>query len=129
MISNNLNVGFGIVDCSLHTRCIALKDGYHNKKLNMFAYTPVEYKYLEALAKTFIIPARQNQFFQENLLNKAPVRRIATARNTNSALTRSCTENPSGNNKSTSDKLEYSEEVNHSLTLIPLIIVGYMLRQ
>ena len=46
------------------------------------------------MAKTFIIPARQNQFIQENILNNAPIRRIAIAMNTNSAFTGSFTENP-----------------------------------
>ena len=49
---------------------------------------------METLAKTFIIPARQNQFIQENIFNNAPVRRIAIAMNTNSAFTGSSTENP-----------------------------------
>ena len=49
---------------------------------------------MESLAKTFIIPARQNQFIQENIFNNAPVRRIAIAMNTNSAFTGSYTENP-----------------------------------
>ena len=49
---------------------------------------------METLAKTFIIPARQNQFIQENIFNNAPVRQIAIAMNTNSAFTGSYTENP-----------------------------------
>ena len=49
---------------------------------------------METLAKTFIIPARQNQFIQENIFNIAPVRRIAIAMITNSAFTGSYTENP-----------------------------------
>ena len=49
---------------------------------------------METFAKTFILPARQKQFLQENIFNKAPVRRIAIAMNTNSAFTRSYTENP-----------------------------------
>ena len=61
--------------------------------MDTLAYTPVEFNYLETLAKTFIIPARQNQFNQENIFNNAPVRRIATAMNTNSAFTGSYTEN------------------------------------
>ena len=64
MISDNPNVSLGIVDCSLYTRCIALKDDYHKKRMDMLAYAPVEYNYLETLAKAFIIPARQNQFNQ-----------------------------------------------------------------
>ena len=94
MISDNPNVSLGIVDCSLYTRRIALKDGYHKKRMDMLAYAPVEYNYLETLAKTFIIPARQNQFIQENILNSAPLRRVAVAMNTNSAFTGSFTENP-----------------------------------
>ena len=94
MISHNPNVSLGIVDCSLYTRRIALKDDYHKKRLDRFAYTPVEFNYLETLAKTFIIPARQNQFIQENKFNNAPVRRIAIAMNTNAAFTGSYTENP-----------------------------------
>ena len=91
MISDNPNVS---LDCSLYTRRIALKDDYHKKRMDMLAYAPVEYNYLETLAKTFIIPARQNQFIQENIFNKAPIRRIAIAMNTNSAFTGSFTENP-----------------------------------
>ena len=94
MISDNPNVSLGIVDCSLYTRRIALKDDYHEKRMDMFAYTPVEFNYLETLAKTFIIPARQNQFIQESIFNDSPVRRIAIAMNTNSAFTGSYTENP-----------------------------------
>ena len=62
--------------------------------MDMLAYTPVEFNYLETLAKTFIFRARQNQFIQENIFNNAPVRRIAIAMNTNSAFTGSYTENP-----------------------------------
>ena len=94
MISYNPNVSLGIVDCSLYTRRIALKDDYHKKRMDILAYTPVEFNFLETLAKTFIIPARQNQFIQENIFINAPARRIAIAMNTNSAFTGSYTENP-----------------------------------
>ena len=94
MISDNPNVSLGIVDYSLYTRRIALKDDYHKKRMDMLAYAPVENNYLETLAKTFIIPARQNQFFQENIFNNAPIRRVAIAMNTNSAFTGFFTENP-----------------------------------
>ena len=62
--------------------------------MDMLAYAPVEYKFSETLAKTFIVPARQNQFIQENIFNNAPIRRVAIALNTNSAFTGSFTENP-----------------------------------
>ena len=96
MISDNPKVSLRIVDCSLYTRRIALKDDYHKKRMDMLGYARVEYKYLETLGRTFIIPARQNQFIQENIFNNAPIRRVAIAMNTNSAFTGSFTENPIG---------------------------------
>ena len=62
--------------------------------MDMLAYTLVEFNYLEILAKTFIIPARQNHFIQEDIFNDAPARRIAIAMNANSEFTGSNTENP-----------------------------------
>ena len=94
MISDIPNVSLGNVDCSLYTRRIALKDDYHKKRMDMLAYTPVEYNYLKTRAKTFILPARQNQFLSENFFNRAPVRQIAIAMNANSAFTGCYTENP-----------------------------------
>ena len=94
MISENPNVSLGIVDCSLYTRRVMLQEDYHKKRMSQLAYAPVEYKYMETLAKTFINPARQNQFIQENIFNNAPIRRIAIAMNSNSAFTGSFAENP-----------------------------------
>ena len=45
MMSDNPNVSLGIVDCSLYTRRIALKNDYHKKRMDLFAYTPVEFNY------------------------------------------------------------------------------------
>ena len=42
MISDNPNISLGIVDCSLYTRRIALKDDYHKKRMDMLFYIPVE---------------------------------------------------------------------------------------
>ena len=95
MISDNPNVSLGIVDGSLYTRRFALKDDYHKERMDMLAYSPVEFNYLETLAKTFSSPSRQNQFIQKkNIFNNAPVRRIAIAMNTNYAFTGFYTENP-----------------------------------
>ena len=94
MISENPNVSLGIVDCSLYTRRVMLKEDYQRKRMSQLSYAPVEYNYMETLAKTFIIPAQQNQFIQENLFNNAPIRRIAIAMNSNSAFTGSFAENP-----------------------------------
>ena len=87
MISDNPNVFLGIVDCSLYSRRIAPKDDYQKMRMDMLVYAPVEYNCLETLAKTFIIPARQNQFIQDNIFNNAPIRLVAIAMNTNSAFT------------------------------------------
>ena len=94
MINDNPNVSLGIVNCSLYTRRIALKDDYHKKRMDMLAYAPVDYNYLETLAETFTRPKRQNQFIQDNIFNNAAIRRVAIALNTNSAFTGSFTENP-----------------------------------
>ena len=94
MIGDNPNVSLVIVDCSLYTRRIALKHDYHMKRMDMLAYAPVEFNFLQTLPKTSIIPAIQNQFIQENIFNNAPVRRITIAMNTNSAFTGSYTKNP-----------------------------------
>ena len=61
MISDNPNVSLGIVDCSLYTRRIALNDDYNKKWKDKLAYTPVTLNYLETLAKTFLIPAKQTK--------------------------------------------------------------------
>ena len=61
MISGSLNVSLGIVDCSLYTRRIAVKDDYHKKRMDMLAFASVYYvkhNFLETVTKTFIIPAR-----------------------------------------------------------------------
>ena len=94
MVGENPIVSLGIVDCSLNTRRVMLKQDYHKKRMPQLAYAPVEYNYMETLAKIFIIPARQNQFIQENIFNNAPIRRIAVAMNSNSAFTGSFAENP-----------------------------------
>ena len=41
MVSENPNVSLGIVDCSLYTRRVMLKEDYHKKRLSQLAYAPV----------------------------------------------------------------------------------------
>ena len=93
MFGDNPIVSVGIVDCSLYTCRIGLKEEYHKIRMDTLAYSPVEYNYMETLAKTFIIPTSQNQIIREKLSNNAPIRRIAITMNTNSAFTGSFTEN------------------------------------
>ena len=94
MISENPNVSLGIVDCSLYTRRVMLKENNHKKRMSQLAYAPVDYNYMETSAKSYIIPARQNQFIQKNIFNNAPIRRRAIALSSNSAFTGSFAENP-----------------------------------
>ena len=65
MISENPNVSWGFVDCSLYTRRVMLKEDYHKMRMSQIAYAPIEYNYMETVAKTFINPARQNQFIKK----------------------------------------------------------------
>ena len=94
MIGENPNVSLGIVDSSLYIRRVMLKEDYHKRRMSGLAYALVEYNYMETLAKTFITPARQNQFIQKNIFNNAPILRKAIAMNSNSAFTGSFAENP-----------------------------------
>ena len=126
MISDNTNVSLGFVDCSLYTRRIALKDDYHKMRMDMLAYAPVEYNYLDTSAKTFIIPASQNQFVQENIFNNAPIRRIAIAMKTNSAFAGSFSENPFWYQQFDLRQIKILRGDNQMQILILLIIVVYM---
>ena len=94
MISDNSNVNVGIVDCSLYTRRIGLKDDKNKKWKDMLANTFVEFNFLKTLAKTLIILTRQNQYIQGNILNIATVNRIAIAMNTNSTFSGLYAESP-----------------------------------
>ena len=70
MTSDNRSVSLRFVDCSFYTRRNALKDDYYKKPTDMLAYIPVEFSFLKTSAKSFIIPARQNQFLQQNIFNE-----------------------------------------------------------
>ena len=93
MISDNPNVSLGFADCSLYPRRVVLINDYHKKRLDMLAYTPIEQNFSKTVAETVINPRRQNQFLQKEILNNAPVRRIAFATNAISVFTRFYTEN------------------------------------
>ena len=43
MNSENPNVSLGIVECTFHTRSVALKDAYHKKRIVMLAYTTMDF--------------------------------------------------------------------------------------
>ena len=93
MLSDNPNVSLKIVDCSLFTRRILVAEPNHQYLQWNLEREPAQYNYMETIARTFIIPSRQNQFIQENIFNNAPIRRVAVAMNTNSAVAGSFYEN------------------------------------
>ena len=94
MLSDNPNVSLKIVDCSLFTRKILVAEPNLQYLQWNLEREPAQYNYMETIARTFIIPSRQNQFIQENVFNNAPIRRVAVAMNTNSAVAGSFYENP-----------------------------------
>ena len=95
MLSDNPNVSLKIVDCSLFPRRILVAEPNHQYLQWNLEREPAHYKYMETIARTFIIPSRQNQFIQENVFNNAPIRRIAVAMNTNLAVAGSFNKKPS----------------------------------
>ena len=94
MLSDNPNVSLKIADCSLFTRKVLVAEPNHQNLQWNLEKEPAHYNYMETIARTFIIPSRQNQFIQENVFNNAPIRMIAVAMDTNSAVAGSFHENP-----------------------------------
>ena len=93
-ISDNPNVILGIVDCSLYTRCIALKDDYHKREWTcslMLLYNTVIGRFRQRHSSYL---RNKTNSFKKTFFNNAPIRRVAIAKNANSAFTGSFTENP-----------------------------------
>ena len=61
MLSDNANVSLKIVDSSLFTRKILVAEPNHQYLQRNLEREPAHYNYMETIAKTFIIPSRQNQ--------------------------------------------------------------------
>ena len=93
MTKENPKVSLGFVICFLYIRRVMFKEDYRKKRLSQLPYAPVEYNYMESLAKTYIIPAQQKQFMQKIIFNNAPIRRITIAMKSNSAFTASFANN------------------------------------
>ena len=86
MLSDNPNVSLKIVDCSLFTRRILVAEPNHQYLQWNLERESAQNNHMATIARTFIIPTRQNQFIQEIIFNNAPIRRTAVALNTNSAV-------------------------------------------
>ena len=94
MLSDKPNVSLKIVHCWLFTRRVLVAELKHQYLQWNLERESAQYNYMETIARTFIFPSRQNQFIQENIFNNAPIRRVAVAMNTNSAVAGSFYENP-----------------------------------
>ena len=70
------------------TLIILLSRKTFTQKTDYLAYTLVDSNYFETLAKTFLIPAGQKHFVQENVFNMSTVRPIVFAMNKNGEITR-----------------------------------------
>ncbi len=56
-----------------------LRENSHNSITKTLALTNAQYNFHETLLKTFIMPANQNSFKQEDIFNAEPIRRLAIA--------------------------------------------------
>ena len=94
MISYNRHVFLKVLDSSLFTRRVVVNEVYHQNIKYQLPHQTACYNFMETIARRFIIPSGQNQFIREKVFNKAPIRKIAIAMNTNSAFRGQSQENP-----------------------------------
>ena len=92
MINVKTNVSPGIADCSLYNHRIALNDDYH-KTRDMLAYTPVEYISWR-LWQRRLSSLPDKKVYSRKHFQQGSSCRIAMAKNKNSAITGSYTDNP-----------------------------------
>ena len=108
MISDNPNVSLGIVDCSLYTRRIALKDDYHKKRMDMLAYAPVDYNLLETWQRHSSYLRDKTNSFKKTFSTTLPFVELRSQTQTLPSLVL-LLKTHSGINNLISNKLEYSE--------------------
>ena len=72
----NPHVSVKVFDCSLITRNVVVNEVYHRTIKYQLTHQPACYKFMEKIALTFFIPSGLNQFYQENVFNNAPFRRV-----------------------------------------------------
>ena len=87
MISYNRDVTVKVLDFSLFTRRVVVNEVYHQNIKYKLPHKLACYNFVEKIARTFNISSGQNQFIQETVFNKAPIRRVAIAINTDSVFT------------------------------------------
>ena len=81
--TGRLNSEALILEACLFTRQVAISDNWMRSFKSRLLREPAIFYYNEELPKTFIIPAGQNQFIQENIFSNKPIRMIDIAMNLN----------------------------------------------
>ena len=95
---------------------------YHKKRVDMLAYTHVEYNFLETLQRSLSSMPDKTSFYKKTILRmvqflKRPLQWIQTLESLDRTL-----KIHSVISSLTTDKLEYDEEVNQLCTLMPLLL-------
>ena len=86
MLSDNSKVSVMLVDYPLFYRRTLFAELNHQYLRKNLETELAHFNYMEAIARTFINPSRQNQFKQEISYNNDPRKRKAVAIITNSAV-------------------------------------------
>ena len=82
-----------------HSKCLFKRQVVIEDRIFKDLHSPLQLRpsrnyFSERLAKTFVIPNKQNQYIHENIFNNALGRRLAIAMNNNTAFTGSLKFNP-----------------------------------
>lgn len=83
-----------ILEANLYVRKMTVSENVLESIERVLLSTPAMYSYTEVIPKTFIIPAGQNGWKHEDIFTKEPIRRIAIAMNTNTAVAGTNDQNP-----------------------------------
>ena len=86
MLPENPNVSLKTNDCLLFTRRTVVAESNHQYLQWNLEREPAQNNYMETRARNFIIPSRQNQFIQENVIKNAPIKSKDVAMNIKTAV-------------------------------------------
>ena len=92
--TGRLNSEAIILEACLFNRQVAISDNWMRNFKSRLLREPANFYYKEELPKMFIIHAGQNQFIQENIFSKKPIRMIDIAMNLNNKFSGTCNTNP-----------------------------------
>ena len=92
--TGGLNSEAIILEACLFTRQVAISDNWMRSFKSRLLREPAIFYYNEELPKTFIFPAGQNQFIQENIFSNKPIRMIDIAMNLNNEFSGTHNMNP-----------------------------------